>query len=111
MTSPDCCGPAVVADATGKTVVQPDKRKLIGRLNRIEGQVDGVTRMIESDRYCVDVLTQIAAIKSALDSVAMQLLHNHAHGCVARALRDGDGDTAIDELMMVVQKLSGKSLG
>ena len=111
MTSADCCAPIEPVDGEVKRVVQPDKRKLIGRLNRIEGQVAGVTRMIEADRYCVDVMTQIAAIKSALDSVAMQLLHNHAHGCVARALQDGNGDAAIDELMGVMQKLSGKSLG
>ncbi len=110
MNLPDCCAPAAEADPVGKTVVQPDKRKLIGRLNRIEGQVAGVTRMIEADRYCVDILTQVAAIKSALDSVAMQLLHNHAHGCVARALKEGSGDSAIEELMTVVQKLSGRSL-
>lgn len=108
MTSPECCHPQDLPE--GKSVVQPDKRKLIARLNRIEGQVAGVTRMIEADRYCVDVLTQVAAIKSALDGVAMQLLHNHAHGCVARAMQDGNGDAAIDELMAVVQKLSGRSL-
>ena len=108
MTSPECCHPQALPE--GKSVVQPDKRKLIARLNRIEGQVAGVTRMIEADRYCVDVLTQVAAIMSALDGVAMQLLYNHAHGCVARAMQDGNGDAAIDELMTVVQKLSGRSL-
>ncbi|WP_187395027.1 metal-sensing transcriptional repressor [Pigmentiphaga aceris] len=96
---------------TGPSVVQPGKPRLISRLNRIEGQVRGITRMVEDDRYCVDILTQVAAIKSALDGVAMQLLENHTHGCVARALRDGDGDAAIAELMDVMKKLSGRGLG
>jgi CsoR family transcriptional regulator, copper-sensing transcriptional repressor len=95
----------------GPKVVQLGKQKLLSRLNRIEGQVRGVIKMVDEDRYCVDVLTQISAIKSAMDSVAMQLLENHAHGCVAKAIKDGEGDAAIDELMMVVKKLSGKTLG
>lgn len=108
---PDCCEPALSgrdADEAGPSVVQPDKARLVARLNRIEGQVRGITRMIEDDRYCVDVLTQVAAVKSALDGVAMQLLENHTHGCVARAMRDGDGSAAIAELMGVVRKLSGR---
>ncbi len=67
----------------------------------------GVGRMVEQDRYCVDILTQITAIRAALDSVAMQLLEDHAHGCVARAIADGGGDDAIAELIDVVRKLKG----
>jgi DNA-binding FrmR family transcriptional regulator len=117
MKSSECCAaaPAVATEASvvdaGISVVQPDKPRLVARLNRIEGQVRGITRMVEDDRYCVDILTQVAAIKSALDGVAMQLLENHTHGCVARALRDGDGQAAIDELMGVVKKLNGRGLG
>jgi DNA-binding FrmR family transcriptional regulator len=113
MKSSDCCVPdaAPAHDAGSPTVVQPDKPRLVARLNRIEGQVRGITRMVEDDRYCVDILTQVAAIKSALDGVAMQLLENHTHGCVARALRDGDGQAAIAELMGVVKKLNGRGLG
>ncbi|WP_374759855.1 metal-sensitive transcriptional regulator [Iodobacter sp.] len=105
MSSSDCC------PTDAPKVVQPGKKKLLARLNRIEGQVRGVIKMVDEDRYCVDVLTQISAIKSAMDSVAMQLLENHAHGCVAKAIQDGEGDAAIDELMLVVKKLSGKTLG
>ena len=76
------------------------------RLNRIEGQIRGIARMIEEDRYCVDVLTQIAAVRSALDAVAMQLLEDHAHGCVQSAIRAGRGDGAVDEFMAVVKRLS-----
>ena len=87
-------------------VVQPHRDALLKRLNRISGQVQGVAGMIEQDRYCVDVLTQIAAIRSALDAVAMQLLEDHAHGCVRSAIQAGDGDAAVGEFMSVVKRLS-----
>lgn len=76
------------------------------RLNRIEGQVRGVARMIEEDRYCVDILTQISALRSALDAVAMQLLEDHTQGCVKNAIRSGDGEASIAELMDVVRKFA-----
>ena len=85
-------------------VVQPNKQGLIKRLNRIEGQARGVAKMVEEDRYCVDVLTQISAIQSALDALAMQLLESHTKGCVRSALKSGNGDAAIDELMAVVKR-------
>ena len=85
-------------------VVQPDKPALLKRLNRIEGQARGIAKMVEEDRYCVDVLTQIAAIQSALDALAMQLLESHTKGCVRSAIRSGNGDAAIDELMTVVKR-------
>jgi DNA-binding FrmR family transcriptional regulator len=87
-------------------VRQPHKDALLKRLNRISGQVRGVAGMIEEERYCVDVLTQIAAIRSALDAVAMQLLEDHAHGCVQAAMRAGRGEQAVDEFMNVVKRLS-----
>src|SRR6476659_3079483 len=87
-------------------VVQPHRAALLKRLSRIGGQVRGVAAMIEQDRYCVDVLTQIAAIRSALDAVAMQLLEDHAHGCVQAAMRAGCGEQAVDEFMTVVKRLS-----
>ena len=93
-------------ESAAPRVVQPHRAALLKRLNRIEGQVRGVASMIEQDRYCVDVLTQIAAIRSALDAVAMQLLEDHAHGCVQSAIRAGKGDHAVDELLTVVKRLS-----
>jgi CsoR family transcriptional regulator, copper-sensing transcriptional repressor len=83
-----------------------DKQAVLKRLNRIVGQVRGVAGMIEEERDCVDVLTQIAAIRSALDAVAMQLLEDHAHGCVQEAMRAGRGDQAVHEFMTVVKRLS-----
>jgi len=93
-------------DAGHPSVVRPDKVRLQQRLRRIGGQVAGVGRMIEEDRYCVDVLTQVAAIRSALDGFAMQVMKHHAHGCLQNAIRSGDGGQAIDELMAVVERFS-----
>jgi CsoR family transcriptional regulator, copper-sensing transcriptional repressor len=84
----------------------PHDAALLKRLNRISGQVRGVTGMVEEGRYCVDILTQIAAIQSALDAVAMQLLEHHTHGCVQSAIRSGHGDQAIGELMEVVKRFA-----
>ena len=89
-----------------KTVVQPNKDVLIKRLNRIEGQVRGVTKMITEDRYCVDVLNQISALQSALDAVAMRLLENHTHGCMQGAIKSGKGNAAINELMVVLRRFA-----
>ena len=77
---------------------------LAKRLNRIEGQIRGIARMIEEDRYCVDVLTQVAAVQSALDALALKLLEHHLHGCVAHAVTSGDGAHAIDEALAVIRK-------
>ncbi|GGP23198.1 metal-sensitive transcriptional regulator [Silvimonas iriomotensis] len=107
MTSSDLNAPHchAVPEAGDKTAVQPDKKRLVSRLNRIEGQVRGIARMVDEDRYCVDILTQLGAIRAALDGVAMQLLENHANGCVAKAIGAGKGEDAIAELMDVVRKL------
>jgi len=83
---------------------QGEAAALSKRLNRIEGQVRGIARMIEEDRYCVDVLTQVSAVQSALDALARKLLEHHLHGCVAQALRSGDGASAIDEALAVIRK-------
>ncbi len=87
-------------------VVQPHKATLLKRLHRIEGQVRGVASMVEADRYCVDILTQISAIRSALGALAMNLLEDHTKGCVRSAVRSGDGEAAVDELMTVVKRFS-----
>jgi CsoR family transcriptional regulator, copper-sensing transcriptional repressor len=74
------------------------------RLNRIEGQIRGIARMVEDDRYCVDILTQVAAAQSALDALARKLLEHHLHGCVAQAVASGNGAHAIDEALAVIRK-------
>lgn len=81
-----------------------DREALVARMKRIEGQARGITRMIEEDRYCVDVLQQLTALRAAADEVAMQLLEHHVAGCVTNAVRDERGDEAIDELMTILRK-------
>ena len=80
---------------------------LAKRLARIEGQVRGIGRMLAEDRYCVDVLTQVSAVRSALDAVALELLEHHLHGCVQQAVKSGKGEPAIDEAMSVISKFAG----
>ena len=67
-----------------------DKDALVRRLHRIEGQVRGIERMVEDDRYCIDVLTQIAAVTTALESLAFKILNDHVNHCVTGALQSGD---------------------
>ncbi|WP_088075592.1 MULTISPECIES: metal-sensing transcriptional repressor [Bacillaceae] len=83
-----------------------EKKELIHRLKRIEGQVRGIQRMVEDDRYCVDVLVQLSAISAALKKVGYNLLEDHTRGCVSSAVANGDGDAAINELMKVIQQFS-----
>lgn len=80
------------------------KEQLTARLRRIEGQVRGVEAMVEQDRYCIDVLTQISAIQAALDKVALGLLDQHAHHCVMGA-EEGERAQKTDELMRAVGRL------
>ncbi len=71
-----------------------DKEALVHRLHRIEGQVRGIERMVEGDRYCIDILTQISAVTTALESVAFRILDDHVNHCVADALASGDPEAA-----------------
>jgi CsoR family transcriptional regulator, copper-sensing transcriptional repressor len=80
------------------------KDQLLKRLRRAEGQVRGVQKMVEEDRYCIDVLTQIAATQAALDKVALGLLDDHARHCVAKAPADQQVEMT-DELMAAVGRL------
>jgi DNA-binding FrmR family transcriptional regulator len=77
---------------------------LAKRLNRIEGQLRGIGRMIDEDRYCVDILTQVSAVQSALDALALKLLEHHLHGCVTHAVASGNGAHAIDDALAVIRK-------
>jgi len=78
------------------------RAELLKRLRRVEGQVRGVARMIEDDKYCVDILNQIAAINAALDKVGMALLSDHIRGCVTDAVAAEGGAEKVDELVGVV---------
>ena len=77
------------------------------RLRRVEGQVRGVQRMVDEDTYCIDVLTQIAAINKAMQSVALGLLNEHMHHCVTQAIRDDEGSAGdkVDEATAAIERL------
>lgn len=79
-------------------------KNLIARLNRIEGQVRGIKRMVETDRYCIDILMQVSAIQSALNSFNKELLGRHIKSCVVHDIRAGNDDV-VDELVSTLQKL------
>jgi DNA-binding FrmR family transcriptional regulator len=83
---------------------EDEQKKLLNRLNRIEGQIRGIKGMIERDAYCNDILIQSAAVNAALNSFNKELLSAHIHTCVARDIRDGK-DEVIDELVATLQKL------
>ena len=86
-----------------------DKEALVKRLHRIEGQVRGIERMVEEDRYCIDILTQIGAVSTALESLAFKILDEHVAHCVAGALGSGDPEVAQEkskELLEAVQRFS-----
>jgi DNA-binding FrmR family transcriptional regulator len=86
-----------------------DKVARTKRLRRIEGQVRGIERMVEEDRYCVDVLTQISAVTKALESLAYEMLDDHVRHCVAGALASGDSAAAAEkseELLAAVQRFA-----
>jgi DNA-binding FrmR family transcriptional regulator len=86
-----------------------DKDALIKRLHRIEGQVRGIERMVDEERYCIDILTQIAAVSTALESVSVMLLEDHVRHCVADALAAGDAEVAAkksEDLLAAVQRFS-----
>ena len=86
-----------------------DKDALVRRLHRIEGQVRGIESMVEEDRYCIDVLTQIAAVNTALESLAFRILDDHVNHCVADAIASGDSKSAEEksrELLDAVQRFA-----
>jgi DNA-binding FrmR family transcriptional regulator len=86
-----------------------DKESLIKRMHRIEGQVRGIEKMITEDRYCIDILTQIAAVDTALEAVAFKILDDHVTHCVAGALASGDKDVASEksrELLEAVHRFA-----
>ena len=79
-------------------------KDMVNRLSRIEGQVRGIRKMVEEERYCVDILTQVSAIQSALNSFNKKLLASHIHSCVVDDIQDGKVE-AVDEMCEIIQKL------
>ena len=85
-----------------------DRHELLTRLNRIEGQVRGVARLVEEEAYCLDVLQQVEALMAAADGVALLLLEDHINGCLAHAIESGQGQPYVDEVMAVVRRALGR---
>ena len=81
------------------------KDQLLARLRRVEGQVRGIERMVEDDRYCIDILTQISAIQAALDKVGLGLLDDHARHCMREGAAEGRSDEMTEEMMSAVGRL------
>lgn len=81
-----------------------DKTSLLTRMRRIEGQAKGIQKMIETDRYCIDIVQQLSALSSAADEAALIILQNHIEGCVSNAIRDQRGEEYIKELMLTIRK-------
>ena len=82
-----------------------DRDEILSRLRKIEGQVRGIQRMVSEDSYCVDILTQISAVVSGVEKVALRILGEHMRGCVADAVRSSDdADEKIEEVVKVVER-------
>ena len=85
-----------------------DKRDLVTRLRRIEGQARGLQRLVDEEAYCLDVLQQVEALTAAADQVALLLLEDHIDGCLTHALETGQGKPYVDEVMAVVRRTMGR---
>jgi CsoR family transcriptional regulator, copper-sensing transcriptional repressor len=92
----------------GKPAYARDRSQLLRRLARIEGQVRGIARMVEREEYCIDILQQTAALRSAMDGVTMMLMEDHVAGCLATAVRTGDAEAYTEEVMDVVRRSMGR---
>ncbi len=93
----ECCKRVKIRD-------ESEKKKLLNRLKKAEGQIRGIQRMVEEDAYCPDILLQVSAVNSALNSFNKELLKEHVKSCVVNDLKQGD-EQSIDELVFVLQKL------
>mgnify|MGYP000926073274 CR=1 FL=1 len=85
---------------------ETEKKAIVNRLKRIEGQVRGIQKMVEDDRYCIDILVQISAIQAALKKVGLSITERHMKHCVAHAVETGDGERAIEELIDVMKQFA-----
>lgn len=85
-----------------------DRRDLLNRLNRIEGQVRGIRRLVEEEAYCLDVLQQVEAMTAAADQVGLLLLEDHIDGCLTHAIETGEGEPYVNEVMAIVRRAMGR---
>jgi DNA-binding FrmR family transcriptional regulator len=85
-----------------------DRRELVNRLKRIEGQARGIQRLVEEESYCLDILQQVEALTAAADQVALLLLEDHIDGCLTHAIETGQGEPYVSEVMQVVRRTMGR---
>ena len=85
-----------------------DRRELLNRLRRIEGQARGLQRLVEEEAYCLDLLQQVEALTAAADQVGLLLLEDHISGCLAHAIESGHGEPYVSEVMAVVRRTMGR---
>jgi DNA-binding FrmR family transcriptional regulator len=85
-----------------------DRRKLLNRLSRIEGQVRGIRRLVDGEAYCLDVIQQVEAMTAAADQVALLVLEDHIDGCLTHAIETGEGEPYVAEVMEVVRRAIGR---
>jgi DNA-binding FrmR family transcriptional regulator len=97
-----------VHDAHFRHSYTRDKRAIIARLRRIEGQARGIQRLVDEEAYCLDVLQQVEALTAAADQVALLLLEDHIDGCLTHAIETGKGQPYVDEVMTVVRRAMGR---
>lgn len=102
MEKENCC--QICSSNKTKERSEQEYKKLINRLNRIEGQVRGIKGMVEKNAYCTDILIQVSAVNAALNAFNKELLANHIKTCVAQDIREGKNET-VDELVATLQKL------
>ena len=100
--------PTDAGDAHFRHSYTRDKRDLITRLRRIEGQARGIQRLVDDEAYCLDVLQQVEALTAAADQVGLLLLEDHINGCLAHAIQTGQGKPYVDEVMTVVRRAMGR---
>lgn len=83
-----------------------DKKKLVNRLHRVEGQIRGIEKMVDDDKYCIDIITQLAAATTALDQIGLKVIDDHVRGCVKEALASGnkESEKKVEELLASVER-------
>lgn len=113
MTAPICILPPSMSSTTGhadhfRHAYTKDRHELLNRLRRIEGQARGVARLVEEEAYCLDILQQVEAMTAAADGVALLLLEDHIDGCLTHAIRTGQGEPYVEEVMSVVRRVLGR---
>jgi DNA-binding FrmR family transcriptional regulator len=98
------------AEGSFRHAYSKDKGQLLRRLSRIEGQVRGISRMIEREEYCVDILQQTSALRAAVDALAVLVLEDHVQGCVRTAAERGEADIYAAEVLEVVRRTLGRPI-